>query len=88
MQRAHPAYSAVFVFLVAPIGAAVVIAVLLLFGVPPRIVFAAGLALKSFLRSHGIAAPNAVGVLLTVGIAWVIIAAAGLAWARSRRRLT
>lgn len=79
--RAHPAYLALFVFVVAPVGAAVIVSVLLLFGVPPHVVFAPGLALKAKLH-----APNAIGVLTTVGIVWLVIVAAGLMWERARKR--
>ncbi|HEX3071061.1 MAG TPA: hypothetical protein VHX14_21020 [Thermoanaerobaculia bacterium] len=79
--RECPLYRAIFVFLLAPVGAAVVVGVLLLFGVPAHIVFFAGFALKSWLN-----APNAVGVLATVFIWWVVIVAIGLLWERRRQR--
>ncbi len=79
----RPIYRAVFVFVLAPIGAAVVVAALLLFGVAPRSVFFVGLAVKSWLH-----APNAVGVLVTVFLWWAIIATVGLLWDRRRRRNT
>ena len=58
---------------------------LLLFGVQPRIVFAPGWAVKSFLEVCGIHAPNAVGVASTVALWWLLFAALGLAWERRRR---
>jgi hypothetical protein len=81
--RQHPLYRAIFVLLLAPVAAAVVVSVLLLFGVPAHIVFFAGFALKSWLN-----APNAVGVLATVFIWWAVIVAIGLLWERRRRRST
>jgi hypothetical protein len=84
VSRAHPAFFAIFVTLVAPVGAAVVVAVLLLFGVPPRLVFAPGWAVKSFLQARGVHAPNAVGVAATVGLWWLIFVAVGTAWDRRR----
>lgn len=86
IRRAHPAFFVIFLVIVAPIGAAVVVAVLLLFGVQPRLVFAPGWAVKSFLEARGIRAPNAVGVASTVALWWLLIAALGLAWERRRRR--
>lgn len=85
-DRDRPVYRAAFLLVLAPIGAAVLIAVLLLFGVQPRLVFLPGHALKSVLLSMGVTAPNAVGVLFTVFVWWMVIAAIGLAWERSRRR--
>jgi hypothetical protein len=80
-SRERPVYRAVFVFVLAPVAAAVVVSVLLLFGVPAHVVFFAGFALKSWLN-----APNAVGVVATVFIWWVVIVAIGLLWERRRRR--
>jgi hypothetical protein len=40
IRCAHPAFFVIFIVIVAPIGAAVVVAALLLFGVQPRFVFA------------------------------------------------
>jgi hypothetical protein len=76
----RPVYRAIFVFVLAPVAAAVVVSVLLLFGVPAHFVFFAGFALKSWLN-----APNAVGVVATVFIWWVVIVAIGLLWERRRR---
>jgi len=70
---------AVFLFVLAPIGAAVFVAALLLFGVKPHYVFAPGFFVKSLLH-----APNAVGVIVTVGLWWAIFAALGLWWERRR----
>ena len=85
IRCAHPAFFVIFIVIVAPIGAAVVVAALLLFGVQPRIVFAPGWAVKSFLEVCGIHAPNAVGVASTVALWWLLFAALGLAWERRRR---
>ena len=68
-------YLWVFLLVVAPIGAVVIVCALLLFGVKPAAVFAAGWAVKSFLH-----APNAVGVASTVLFWWLLLAALGLAW--------
>ena len=71
---------ALFVLVLAPIGSAVVIMVLLLFGMQPATVFAPGSALKNILASWGVHAPNAVGVLSTVAAWWILFAALGIAW--------
>jgi hypothetical protein len=84
-RHGSPLLLALFLFVVAPLGAAVVVAVLLLFGVPPRVVFAPGWGLKSLVQSAGVHAPNAVGVLATVGLWWFLFAALGLMWERRRR---
>jgi hypothetical protein len=69
----------IFLFVLAPIGAAVFVGTLLLLGVKAHYVFALGFAVKSFLH-----APNAVGVIVTVGFWWAIFAALGLWWERRR----
>ena len=71
----------IFCLLVAPVAAAVVVTALLLFGVSPRVVFAPGWAVKSFLH-----APNAVGVASTVALWWLLFVAAGLAWELRKSR--
>jgi hypothetical protein len=76
----RPLYRAIFVFVLAPVAAAVAVSVLLLFGVPAHFVFFAGFALKSWLK-----APNAVGVVATVFFWWVVIVTIGLMWERRRR---
>jgi len=65
-------------FVVAPIGAAVVISVLLLFGATPHLVFLPGFAVRARLASLGIHAPNAIGVLATLAVWWAIIVVAWL----------
>ena len=82
----RPFYRVVFVCLLAPVAAAVVVSVLLLFGVKPQVVFYAGFAVRSWLKSIGAPAPNAAGVLATVFVWWVVIVAIGLLWDRRRRR--
>ena len=88
VSRAHPAFFAIFVVLLAPVGAVVIVSALLLFGVAPHLVFAPGWALKSFLQAHGVHAPNAVGVASTVGLWWFVIVAIGTLWERRRRSLS
>lgn len=74
--------AAVALLLVAPIGAAVIISVLLLFGVTPHLVFLPGFALRTTLAALGIHAPNAVGVLVTLAAWWAIIV---IVWLGARR---
>jgi hypothetical protein len=69
-------------FVIAPIGAAVVISVLLLFGVTPHLVFLPGFVVRSKLAALGVHAPNAVGVLVTVAVWWAIIV---IVWVAVRR---
>jgi len=76
----RPIYRVIFFLVLAPIGAAVLVGALLLFGVRPQVVFFAGHLVKSWFH-----APNAVGVLTTVFVWWIPIAAAGLLWERRRR---
>jgi hypothetical protein len=85
MSRDRPIYRVIFLLIVAPLGAAVVIAALLLFGAAPRIVFYPGHTMRALLQRAGIDAPNAVGVLTTVIVWWAIIAVIGLLWERRRR---
>ena len=81
----HPAYFWIFLVVLAPIGAVVIVAALLLFGVKPHTVFAPGWAILGALRAIGMHAPNAVGVAGTVIIWWIAIALIGLLWERLRR---
>ena len=78
--------TAVALLLVAPIGAAVIISVLLLFGVNPHLVFLPGFAVKAKLAALGFHAPNGVGVLVTVAVWWAIIVIVWLAVRRMWRR--
>lgn len=85
---AHPRrrlYLAIFLVVLAPIGAAVVVSVLLLFGVPAHSVFAPGWAVKSGLEACGLQVANRVAVASTVAFYWAIIATAGLLWDRRQR---
>jgi hypothetical protein len=79
----RPVYRAIFVFVLAPIAAAVTVGALILFGVAPRYVFYPGFLIKSWIK-----VPNAVGVLATVFVWWIVIVAIGLLWERSRRPRT
>ncbi len=78
----------VALFVVAPIGAAVVISALLLFGVTPHLVFLPGFFVRARLDTLGFHAPNAVGVLTTVVFWWAIIVLVWLAARRVLRRAT
>lgn len=71
--------TAIALFVIAPIGAAVIISVLLLFGVTPHLVFLPGFAVRSGLGFH---TPNAVGVLVTLIAWWAIIV---IVWVGVRR---
>jgi hypothetical protein len=77
---------AVALFVVAPIGAAVLIGALLLFGVEPRLVFLPGHFVRARLAGFGVHAPNAVGVLTTVAVWWAILVAVWLIVRRLWRR--
>ena len=83
-MRGHPAYLWIFLLVIAPVGAAVIVAALLLFGVTAHTVFAPGFAVRGFLEARGLHPPNAVGVLATVGLWWAIIAVIGLIWEKIR----
>lgn len=63
LARARPVYRVIFLLVLAPVGAAVTVAALLLFGVDPHVVFFVGFAVKSGLNRMGLHAPNSVGVL-------------------------
>jgi hypothetical protein len=79
--------TAIALLVVAPIGAAVLVSVLLLFGVTPHLVFLPGFAVRSKLAALGFHAPNAVGVLVTVVVWWLIIVVVWLAVRRLWRGL-
>lgn len=79
-----PVLRVVALFVVAPIGAAVVISALLLFGVTPHLVFLPGFFVRARIEALGYHAPNAVGVLTTVVFWWAIIV---LVWLAARRVL-
>ena len=80
--RDRPIYLVIFLLVLAPIGAAVFVGALLLFGVAPRMVFFVGLSVRSLLDRVGVHAPNSVGVLSTVCFWWIVIVCAGWAWER------
>jgi hypothetical protein len=82
--RAHPLFLWIFLLVLAPVGAAVVVTVLLLWGVEPRLVFAPGRAVQSLFELCGLHPANRVAVASTVGVFWAAIAAVGLAWERRR----
>jgi hypothetical protein len=85
-DKSRAVLGAVALFVVAPIGAAVVIGALLLFGAEPRLVFLPGHFVRARLAGFGIHAPNAVGVLTTVAVWWVILVAGWLLVRRLWRR--
>jgi hypothetical protein len=72
----------VALFVIAPIGAAVVISVLLLFGVTSHLVFLPGFAVRAKLAALGVHTPNAVGVVVTLIAWWVIFV---IVWLLVRR---
>ena len=84
MAQGSPVLRVVALFVVAPIGAAVMISALLLFGVTPHLVFLPGFFVRAKMEALGFHAPNAVGVLTTVVFWWVIIV---LVWLAARRVL-
>jgi hypothetical protein len=84
--RAHHLYLGIFLFVLAPIGAVVVVTALLVLGVPPQVVFAPGRAVKSFLAVCGFHVANRVAVASTVGFWWALFSALGLAWEWRRWR--
>ncbi len=78
---------AIFVALVAPVSAVLLICVLLLAHVKPQIVFAPGWAIKLLLDGAGIHAPNAVAVASAAGVWWLVIVMVGVAWERRPRTI-
>ena len=78
----------VALLLVAPIGAAVVISAMLLFGVDPHLVFLPGVIVKSKLEALGFHVANRVAVLSTVVFWWGIIVSTWLALRRFWRSST
>jgi len=83
MPRPNRLYLAIYVFVLAPIGAVVAVCAMLLFGVKPRSVFAIGFAIKGLFGAH---APNAIGVVSTVAAWWLAIVIVGLVWEWLRTR--
>lgn len=82
----RPLLALVALLVVAPVGAAVVIAALLLFGVTPHFVFLPGFFVKARLEAFGLHVANAVAVMSTVVFWWAIIVAVWLALRRLLRR--
>ncbi len=76
----------VALLVVAPVGSAVVITALLLFGVKPHLVFLPGFFVKSRLEAFGLHVPNAVAIMSTVVLWWAIIVSVWLALRRLLRR--
>jgi hypothetical protein len=86
VARSPAVLTVLALFVVAPIGAAVMISALLLFGVTPHLVFLPGFFVRAKMEALGFHAPNAVGVLTTVVFWWVIIVLIWLAVRRVLRR--
>ena len=82
IRGSRPLLIAIALFVVAPIGAAVIISVLLLFGVTPHLVFLPGFAVRAKLAALGVHTPNGVGVLITLVVWWAIIV---IVWLTVRR---
>ena len=78
----------VALLIVAPIGAAVIVAALLLFGVDAHLVFLPGFFIKSKLEILGFHAANRVGVVITLVLWWAIIVSVWLALRKLLRRAT
>ncbi|MGA8808596.1 MAG: hypothetical protein WB973_12025 [Thermoanaerobaculia bacterium] len=76
------ALTAIALLVIAPVAAAVLISILLLFGVTPHLVFLPGFAVRSELAALGVHAPNAVGVLVTFVAWWAIVV---IVWVGVRR---
>jgi len=84
--RSHPLFLWIFILVLAPVGAAVVIAALLLFHVRPQLVFAPGRAVKFMIEACGVHVANRVAVAGTAAFFWAVIASIGLAWEWHGRR--
>ena len=80
MRGDSPIFLGIFLVVLAPVGAVVLVSAMLLLGMKPHSVFAPGWAVKSFLETRGLHPPNAVGVASTVILWWAVIAALGLVW--------
>jgi hypothetical protein len=83
--RAHPVFLWIFLVVLAPAAAVVLVTTLMLFGVHPQTVFAPGRVIKSFLEACGLHVANRVAVASTVLLWWAFIAGLGLIWERRRR---
>jgi len=85
--RTRPAVRlALAIVVLAPIAAAVMIALLLLLGVTPHLVFLPGHAVRSAFAGAGNPVHKFLGVLTTVLFWWALIVIAGLAVRRWSRR--
>jgi len=82
IRGSRPLLIVIALFVVAPIGAAVIISVLLLFGVTPHLVFLPGFAVRAKLAALGVHTPNGVWVLITLVVWWAIIV---IVWLTVRR---
>jgi hypothetical protein len=80
-------YDLLFLLVVAPIGAMVLIVALMAFGVPPRLVFAPGFAVIALLHRAGLPAPRPLGVLATGAAWWLLVVIAGFASTRLAARV-
>jgi hypothetical protein len=76
----HPIVLWIFLFVVAPIGAVVLMSALLLFGVSPHFVFAPGRMLMALLEMCGLHVAVRVAVAGTAVFYWMVIAVVGLGW--------
>ncbi len=85
-SRSHRLFFWIFLLVLAPLGAVVLISALLLFGVEPSLVFAPGRAVKGLLEVCGFHVANRVAVASTAAFWWALIAAAGWAWERRRKQ--
>jgi len=79
-SRRDPLFLGAFLVVLAPLAAVVVISVQMLFGVEPRVVFAPGRAVQSFLDNIGLHVANRVAVASTAILWWALFACLGLAW--------
>ncbi len=86
VTRARVALALVALFVVAPLGAAVVMSALLLLGVEPHTVFLPGFVVKSGLEALGLHVHNRVAVLSTAVVWWLIIVSMWLVLRRFLRR--
>ena len=85
-ERKQRTFLLIFLLVLAPIGAVVVISALLLFGVRPALVFAPGHAVIAAAKMMGFRAPKPVGVI-TTGLAWwAAIAVVGWGWEKTVHR--
>lgn len=83
-ERKQRTFLLIFLFVLAPIAAVVLITLLLAIGVRPALVFAPGHAVIAAAKMMGFRAPKPVGVIATGLAWWAAIAAVGYLWDRSR----